>query len=101
MHEYCILINFEPKISLKKNFYLIALVLFDLISWQFDVQMKSKHTSIRIIHIKLKCFAKKKNISWNKRKENTYYNWMNFLCENKISELRLCLCKQTNICMSV
>ena len=58
MHEYCILINFEPKISLKKNFYLIALVLFDLISWQFDVQMKSKHTSIRIILIRLKCERK-------------------------------------------
>ena len=40
--------------SLEKDFYLIALVLFDLIHWQSDVQIKNKHTSMWIIHIKLK-----------------------------------------------
>ena len=49
--------------------------------------MKSKHTNMWIIHIKLKCFFWKKNISWDKRKKNIQVNWTIFLCENKISEL--------------
>ena len=61
MPVFCL--NFESKISLEKNFYLIALAVFDLISWQSDVEMKSKHTSMWIIHIKLKFFAENKNIS--------------------------------------
>ena len=44
--------NFESKISVEKNFYLIALFVFDLISWESDVQIKSEHTGIWIIHIK-------------------------------------------------
>ena len=47
-----ICLNFESKMSLEKNFYLIALVVFDLISWQPDVQIKCKHTGMWIIHIK-------------------------------------------------
>ena len=50
MPVFCL--DFESKISLEKNFYLIALGVFDLISWQSDVQMKSKHTGMWIIHIK-------------------------------------------------
>ena len=45
-------LNLESEISLEKTFYLIAIVVFDLISWQSDVQLKSKHMSMWIIHIK-------------------------------------------------
>ena len=50
MPVFCL--NFESKISLEKNFYLIALVVFDLISWQSDVKITSKHTAMGIFHIK-------------------------------------------------
>ena len=46
--------------------------------------MKSKHTGIWIIHVKLNFFAEKKNFSWDKRKEN---NWTDFLWGNEIIEL--------------
>ena len=48
------------------------------------VKMKSKHTGIWIIHVKLNFFAEKKNFSWDKRKEN---NWTDFLWGNEIIEL--------------
>ena len=48
------------------------------------VKMKSKHTGIWIIHVKLNFFAEKKKFSWDKRKEN---NWTDFLWGNEIIEL--------------
>ena len=57
MPEYSILLNFESKISLEENFSLIAPVWFSFFdSLMSNVQMKSKHTSMWIIHIKWKCF---------------------------------------------
>ena len=55
--------------SLEKDSYSIALVLFDLIPWQSDVQIKSKHTSMWIIHIKLKwfCWEEKHSLGQEKR----------------------------------
>ena len=52
MPEYSIYKKCESKISLEENFHLIALVWFSFF-WQPDVEMKSKHTSMWIIHIKL------------------------------------------------
>ena len=48
------------------------------------VKMKSKHTGIWIIHVKLNFFTEKKKFSWDKRKEN---NWTDFLWGNEIIEL--------------
>ena len=62
-------LNFKSKISWEKKFYLIALVVFDLISWQSYVQLKSKHTSTMNNSHLIEFFANKENISWDKRKE--------------------------------
>ena len=95
----------------------IWLDLFDLVYWQFEVQMKSKHTSMAIVHIK---FLLKRKAFVGIRENRIYiyiyiylyiyihiYIWADLLLENKIIKLctkdmlRLCLCKQTHICMSV
>ena len=56
---------------MEKNFYLIALVVFDLIFWQSDVQTKSRVFKKTFLEI------------WEKR----IYKITNFLWEDKISEL--------------
>ena len=71
--------------------------------------MKSEHTRMWIILIKLKCFCWEETLflgSFRKRKEHR--KLAEFLLQNKIINelgnyilkimLRLCLCKQTNIC---
>ena len=75
--------------------------LFDLVSWQSDVQMmKGKHTSMWIIQIKLKCFCWKEKIFLGQEKRKYIDNWIDFSWENKISEFYL-KNKQSKICMSV
>ena len=64
-----------PKDSILSLKYLLSkasiwLHLFDLGSLHSDGQMKSKHTSMSIIHMKVMCFAEKKNFSWDKGKGN-------------------------------
>ena len=59
MPEWSILLKFESEISLE-NFYLTALTWFSFL-WPSDVKMKSKHTSMWIIHIKLKRFYWEEN----------------------------------------
>ena len=54
MSEHSILLNFEPDISLKKNFY-FWLHLFDLVSWR-QLNKWKVNTQV-VIHIKLKCFC--------------------------------------------
>ena len=93
MPEYSILL--ESKISLEKNFFWLHLFDLDLVSWDSDVQMKSKNTSMWIIRIKLKCFCWKKTFSWEKRKEYID-DWTDLLWENKI----IGLCITNNIIKS-
>ena len=67
--------------------------------------MKSKHTSMSIIHIKLKCFCRAENVSLDKRKNNIkiagqIYWKLKLVYVLKIM-LWLSLCQLVNICMSI
>ena len=70
--------------------------------------MKGRHTGIWIIHIKLNWFCwEEKLFMGEKRKEHISITGQFFYGKAKLVSyllkimLRLCLCKQTNICMSV
>ena len=103
-HSYAWIQYFVRTYSLKSLWRITSIYwlhLFDLVSWQSDVQMmKSKHTSLWIIQIKLKCFCWKEKLFLGQEKRKYIDNWIDFSWENKISEFYL-KNKQSKICMSV
>ena len=103
-HSYAWIQYFVRTCSLKSIWRITSIYwlhLFDLVSWQSDVQMmKSKHTSLWIIQIKLKCFCWKEKLFLGQEKRKYIDNWIDFSWENKISEFYL-KNKQSKICMSV
>ena len=103
-HSYAWIQYFVRTCSLKSHWRITSIYwlhLFDLVSWQSDVQMmKSKHTSMWIIQIKLKCFCWKEKLFLGQEKRKYIDNWIDFSWENKISEFYL-KNKQSKICMSV
>ena len=72
-------LNLESEISLEKSFYLIAIVASDLISWQSDVQLKSKHTVMwiftlnRVFFLRWKTFLKAREKELYKITGQTFY----------------------------
>ena len=103
-HSYAWIQYFVRTCSLKSIWRITSIYwlhLFDLVSWQSDVQMmKSKHTSLWIIQIKLKCFCWKEKLFLGQEKRKYIDNWIDFSWENKISEFYL-KNKQSKICMNV
>ena len=103
-HSYAWIQYFVRTCSLKSLWRITSIYwlhLFDLVSWQSDVQMmKSKHTSLWIIQIKLKCFCWKEKLFLGQEKRKYIDNWIDFSWENKISEFYL-KNKQSKICMIV
>ena len=78
---------FVKTLNLKSYFRRISiwLQLFNLVSWQSDVQTNSKHTSVWI-HIKLMCFYWEEKFFLAQEKREYIDHWTDFLWENKISE---------------
>ena len=103
-HSYAWIQYFVRTCSLKSIWRITSIYwlhLFDLVSWQSDVQMmKSKHTSLWIIQIKLKCFCWKEKLFLGQEKRKYIDNWIDFSWENKISEFYL-KNKQSKICVNV
>ena len=103
-HSYAWIQYFVRTCSLKSIWSITSIYwlhLFDLVSWQSDVQMmKSKHTSLWIIQIKLKCFCWKEKLFLGQEKRKYIDNWIDFSWENKISEFYL-KNKQSKIFMNV
>ena len=103
-HSYAWIQYFVRTCSLKSIWRITSIYwlhLFDLVSWQSDVQMmKSKHTSLWIIQIKLKCFCWKEKLFLGQEKRKYIDDWIDFSWENKISEFYL-KNKQSKICMNV
>ena len=103
-HSYAWIQYFVRTCSLKSLWRITSIYwlhLFDLVSWQSDMQMmKSKHTSLWIIQIKLKCFCWKKKLFLGQEKRKYIDNWIDFSWENKISEFYL-KNKQSKIFMNV
>ena len=54
---------------MEKNFCLIALVWFNSFFWQSNIQLRSKHTSLRIIKLYLSIFAEKETLLKQEKRE--------------------------------
>ena len=78
--------NFESKISLEKNFSLIALVWFNFFWKSSDIQLRSKHTRVKYVKSQEKlclCDKRKENIQITGKEDKfqkfDIFYWKNYL----------------------